>query len=115
MCGIAGIVHSDWEHPVSLDSIQAMCDSLVHRGPDQFGHYVHGPVGLGMRRLSIIDLRTGDQPIANEDKTIWIVLNGEIYNYRHLRKELVVYVHCCRTSSATLVPPPTSNPAFVET
>ena len=103
MCGIAGIIHSDGSHSVSPDVIRAMCDSLTHRGPDHFGHYVRGPVGLGMRRLSIIDLQTGDQPIPNEDETIWIVFNGEIYNYRHLRKELEAKGHCFRTTSDTEV------------
>ncbi|HKC93463.1 MAG TPA: asparagine synthase (glutamine-hydrolyzing) [Nitrospira sp.] len=103
MCGIAGIIHSDRSDGVSPDVIRTMCDSLTHRGPDHFGHYVRGPVGLGMRRLSIIDLRTGDQPIPNEDETIWIVFNGEIYNYQHLRKELEAKGHCFRTSSDTEV------------
>src|SRR5215471_1945118 len=67
MCGIAGIIHSDRSDGVSPDVIRTMCDSLTHRGPDHFGHYVRGPVGLGMRRLSIIDLRTGDQPIPYEE------------------------------------------------
>jgi asparagine synthase (glutamine-hydrolysing) len=103
MCGIAGIIHSDRSDAVSPEVIRAMCERLTHRGPDHFGHYVHGPVGLGMRRLSIIDLQTGDQPIANEDETIWIVFNGEIYNYRQLRKELEAKGHCFRTSSDTEV------------
>ena len=101
MCGIAGIVNSDTSRPVSTDFIRSMCDSLAHRGPDDFGHYVHGHVGLGMRRLSIIDLQTGDQPIPNEDKTIWIVFNGEIYNYQSLRTDLGAKGHRFRTTSDT--------------
>jgi asparagine synthase (glutamine-hydrolysing) len=103
MCGIAGIVHADYQHSVSQESIKAMCDRLVHRGPDHFGHYVQGQVGLGMRRLSIIDLETGEQPITNEDGTVWIVFNGEIYNYRSLRKDLEVKGHRFCTTSDTEV------------
>jgi len=102
MCGIAGIVHSD-PRPVSSELIRAMCDTLVHRGPDHFGHRVQGQMGIGMRRLSIIDLETGEQPIANEDETVWIVFNGEIYNYRDLRQELKAKGHRFRTASDTEV------------
>lgn len=80
-----------------------MCDKLAHRGPDHFGHYVRGNIGLGMRRLSIIDLQTGQQPITNEDGTVWIVFNGEIYNYRALRKDLEARGHHFRTTSDTEV------------
>jgi asparagine synthase (glutamine-hydrolysing) len=76
---------------------------MIHRGPDHFGAYVQGQVGIGMRRLSIIDLQTGEQPIANEDKTIWVVFNGEIYNYRQLRRELESKGHRFRTTSDTEV------------
>ncbi len=103
MCGIAGIVHADFQRPVSLGSIQAMCDKLAHRGPDHFGHYVHENIGLGMRRLSIIDLQTGQQPITNEDGSVWIVFNGEIYNYRTVRKDLEARGHHFRTTSDTEV------------
>jgi asparagine synthase (glutamine-hydrolysing) len=103
MCGIAGIVHSEPSHPVSRDLVQLMCDTIVHRGPDGSGYYVNGQVGIGMRRLSIIDLKTGDQPIANENETVWIVFNGEIYNYRELRQELSGRGHCFRTNSDTEV------------
>jgi len=80
-----------------------MCDALVHRGPDDFGQWVDGHVGIGMRRLSIIDLQTGQQPITNEDGTIRVVFNGEIYNYRQLRKDLVTKGHRFRTTSDTEV------------
>lgn len=103
MCGIAGIVHSDPAHPVSLELLRGMCDAIVHRGPDDSGYHVEGQIGLGMRRLSIIDLQTGRQPIANEDETVWIVFNGEIYNYRHLRRELSGRGHCFRSNSDTEV------------
>lgn len=80
-----------------------MCDRMVHRGPDSSGQYVHRHVGIGMRRLSIIDLQTGEQPISNEDGTIWVVFNGEIYNYRQLRKDLEVKGHHFKTTSDTEV------------
>jgi asparagine synthase (glutamine-hydrolysing) len=103
MCGIAGIIHSDSSHPVLPESVQKMCDALVHRGPDGVGQYVKGQVGIGMRRLSIIDLQTGQQPIANEDETVWVVFNGEIYNYRELRKDLEAKGHRFRTTTDTEV------------
>ncbi|MDZ7725089.1 MAG: hypothetical protein U5R06_20300 [candidate division KSB1 bacterium] len=79
MCGICGIVqHSDDQRPL----VRRMCDSLAHRGPDHAEVYQSGNVTLGHRRLSIIDLQTGNQPIFNADKTLGIVYNGEIYNYR---------------------------------
>ncbi len=103
MCGIAGIIHADPSHPVSPQAIRKMCDAIVHRGPDDFGSHVEGHVGIGMRRLSIIDLHSGDQPIPNEDRSLWIVFNGEIYNYRLLRGELEARGHCLRTTSDTEV------------
>jgi len=85
MCGICGL--AGWVESGTLDR---MCDVMTHRGPDDRGAYTDlgGPVGLAMRRLSIIDLAGGHQPLANEDETVWIVFNGEIYNYRELREEL---------------------------
>lgn len=80
-----------------------MCDSIVHRGPDDEGYYMNGPIGLGHRRLSIIDLDSGRQPIANEDQTIWIVFNGEIYNYVELREFLIGRGHTFTTASDTEV------------
>ena len=77
-----------------------MLDTIVHRGPDDSGCYVNANIGLGSRRLSIIDLETGKQPISNEDGTIWVVYNGEIYNYQALRAQLEVE----RTSSSALIP-----------
>jgi asparagine synthase (glutamine-hydrolysing) len=100
MCGIAGIT-SLTERPVGLEELQAMCGVLVHRGPNAAGMYVGPRVGLGMRRLSIIDLQTGDQPIGNEDGTIWVVLNGEIYNFRDLRRDLIRRGHILSTTGDT--------------
>jgi asparagine synthase (glutamine-hydrolysing) len=84
-----------------LESIRQMCQTIFHRGPDDEGYYVKGPAGLGMRRLSIIDLSTGHQPIHNEDKTIWVVFNGEIYNFLELRPELERSGHRFYTNSDT--------------
>src|SRR5579862_1260316 len=88
MCGIAGIVHVAGDAKVEAASIHRMCESIVHRGPDDEGIFVKGGAGLGMRRLSVIDLAGGHQPVFNEDHSLWIVFNGEIYNYRELREEL---------------------------
>ena len=74
--------------PIDVEELQAMCAALVSRGPDDEGTYVKDGAGLAMRRLSIIDLETGHQPVSNEDGSIWVVLNGEIYNYRQLRSDL---------------------------
>src|SRR3989454_6861549 len=89
MCGIVGIVHSDPARPVPPAMVRRMCEAIRHRGPDDEGVYVDRAVGLGMRRLSIIDLAGGRQPIFNEDRSKVIVFNGEIYNYRELRRELL--------------------------
>lgn len=87
MCGIAGTVGRQ-DELVDASEIRRMCQTIVHRGPDDEGIYAMGPVGLGMRRLSIIDLAGGRQPIHNEDKSVWVVFNGEIYNFPELRREL---------------------------
>jgi asparagine synthase (glutamine-hydrolysing) len=101
MCGIAGIVHAEVTNRVSPGAVRWLCDGLCHRGPDDYGEYVNGHVGIGMRRLSIIDLEGGHQPIPNEDETIWVVLNGEIYNYRSVRQQLTARGHRFRTASDT--------------
>ena len=101
MCGITGIVYRDRHKPVSLDDLKKMCTTLVHRGPDDKGFFVDRNVGLGMRRLNVIDLVTGHQPISNEDGRIWIVFNGEIYNYPELRQELENKGHKFSTNSDT--------------
>jgi asparagine synthase (glutamine-hydrolysing) len=100
MCGIAGIVR--WTgQPVHEQDIRAMCDVMAHRGPDDDGIYIGSGVGLGMRRLSIIGVESGRQPIANEDGSVWVVFNGEIYNYAALRRDLESRGHVFRTGSDT--------------
>jgi asparagine synthase (glutamine-hydrolysing) len=101
MCGIAGRVNYDPFRPVDRDVLEAMTDSLAHRGPDASGYHIAPGVGLGHRRLSIIDLSTGDQPLCNEDGTIWTIFNGEIYNFADVRKELVAHGHRFKTGSDT--------------
>ena len=101
MCGICGIASSDG--PVDADRVAAMSATLVHRGPDSFGEFSDAAAALAARRLSIIDLETGDQPIANEDGTLHVVQNGEIYNYRELRLELERAGHQFRTRGDTEV------------
>lgn len=102
MCGIAGILYQSSGSADSAE-LKRMCDVMQHRGPDDEGFFVAGPVGLGMRRLSIIDLSSGHQPIHNEDKNVWVVLNGEIYNYRELRAGLETKGHRFYTQSDTEV------------
>jgi asparagine synthase (glutamine-hydrolysing) len=99
MCGIAGQLLLN--RSAALADIRGMCDRIQHRGPDDQGYYLDGGCGLGMRRLSIIDLDSGHQPISNEDRTIWVVFNGEIYNYRELRANLIRSGHRFRTNSDT--------------
>src|SRR5207253_11097829 len=92
MCGIAGAVAHSGGYVDPAD-VHSMCQTIVHRGPDAEGIHTHGCVGLGMRRLSIIDLSTGRQSIHNEDKHIWVVSKGEIYNFRELRSDLAAREH----------------------
>src|SRR5215469_10847537 len=103
MCGIVGLIHRDGQTPVTDETISAMCAAIVHRGPDDQGALCAGPMGMGMRRLSIIDLAGGHQPIFNEDNSIAVVFNGEIYNYPELKRELVSAGHAFRTHSDTEV------------
>jgi asparagine synthase (glutamine-hydrolysing) len=103
MCGIAGIFKTAVDAAVDAPSIHQMCQTIIHRGPDDEGIYVKGGVGLGMRRLSIIDLAGGRQPIHNEDKTVWVVFNGEIYNFLELRAELERGGHRFYTNTDTEV------------
>ena len=103
MCGICGKFYFDPARSVDGALIERMMDTIGHRGPDGRGKHVAGPVGLGHTRLSIIDLSSGGQPITNEDGTIWIVYNGEIYNFRELREDLVKRGHTFRTTSDTEV------------
>ena len=99
MCGLCGVVYSDPKRPVDRDMLHRMTDMMSHRGPDGDGYFVEPGVGLGFRRLSIIDLETGDQPISNEDNSVTVVCNGEIYNYQELRRNLQAAGHRFRTNS----------------
>ncbi len=100
MCGIAGIIRFDGR-PVFEQEVRDMCGAMVHRGPDDEGVYIGDGVGLGHRRLSIIDLHSGHQPVSNEDGSVWIVFNGEIYNYQELRRDLLRNGHTFRTNGDT--------------
>jgi len=99
MCGIAGFFLNRGKADPSL--LTAMCDVIRHRGPDDAGYHLDGSAAIGMRRLSIIDLAAGHQPISNEDGSVWVVFNGEIYNYRELREWLIGRGHTFRTQSDT--------------
>ncbi|MGZ3621872.1 MAG: asparagine synthase (glutamine-hydrolyzing) [Ktedonobacteraceae bacterium] len=99
MCGICGIYNAQSGEPVSTELLAHMTNSISHRGPDDSGSYLDGPSGLGFARLSIIDLSGGHQPMSNETGDIWLVFNGEIWNYKDLRKELIEKGHYFRTNS----------------
>src|SRR5206468_2401327 len=101
MCAIVGIVKLDPRERVEEERLKRMRDVLRHRGPDGAGLWIGGPVGLGHRRLAIVDVAGGHQPMANEDGTVWIVFNGEIYNHAELRPELQARGHRFRTLSDT--------------
>src|SRR5215475_8442956 len=101
MCGICGAFYSDRSRRVERDTLAEMNRQIVHRGPDDDGFFVEGNVGLAMRRLSIIDIKTGHQPISNETNDVWIVYNGELYNHQDLRKGLEARGHQYRTHSDT--------------
>jgi len=88
MCGICGTIYKNSTQNVFPEQMKRMNDTLIHRGPDDEGYFIEGNVGLGQRRLSIIDVASGHQPIFNEDKSVAIVFNGEIYNYEELHKSL---------------------------
>jgi asparagine synthase (glutamine-hydrolysing) len=103
MCGIAGKFSFNPDHPIDRERLAAMTTAVAHRGPDSDGFYLGDGIGLGHRRLSIIDLSTGDQPLTNEDGTIWVVFNGEIYNFADTRRELEAFGHRFRTHSDTEV------------
>src|SRR5215510_8330850 len=102
MCGIAGLWNVDGR-PVDVDLLRAMTSAVSHRGPDGDGFHVDGGVGLGHRRLAIIDLVTGDQPMRSADGQVAIVFNGELYNFRELRRELEARGAAFRTTSDTEV------------
>jgi len=101
MCGICGIFEFERRKEISQDFVRRMTDTIVHRGPDDEGIFVGAGIGLGFRRLSIIDVAGGHQPISNEDGRIWVMLNGEIYNYPELRQELLDRGHTFVTRSDT--------------
>jgi len=103
MCGIVGVLDWSGEHPPDVGLLRRMLGIIRHRGPDEFGLYVDRRAGIGCARLSIVDLSTGQQPIPNEDKSLWIVFNGEIYNHPELRVELERAGHRFTTRSDTEV------------
>ncbi len=105
MCGIAGVFRFDYTQPVLEEEVADICSTMVHRGPDDSGVYVDGSFGMGMRRLAIVDLAGGAQPLANEDGSIWVVCNGEIYNSPELRHQLEGLGHKFRCrSDAEVIP-----------
>ena len=103
MCGIAGFAGIELTRDDAVAHIHSMCDAMVHRGPDSDGYHIADGVALGMRRLSIIDVVGGQQPIRNEDGSITVIFNGEIYNHLQLRQQLETSGHCFRTRSDTEV------------
>ena len=103
MCGICGQIKIASDEPVDRPTIRRMAQTIFHRGPDDDGYFFDRSLGFGFRRLSIIDLSGGHQPMADADKTVWLVFNGEIYNYKELRAELEAHGHKFQTSSDTEV------------
>jgi len=103
MCGICGQYNFKDQAPVIRENIERMTKTLVHRGPDDKGFYISGSLGFGFRRLSIIDLQGGHQPMSDHEKSVWVVFNGEIYNFLELRKELESFGHVFRTKCDTEV------------
>src|SRR5262249_49754672 len=101
MCGIAGIVSFDPRDRVDVHRLTTMRDVMRHRGPDGEGLFLDGAVGLAHRRLSIVDVSAGHQPMSNEDGSVWVVFNGEIYNHAELRQELELRGHRYATRSDT--------------
>jgi asparagine synthase (glutamine-hydrolysing) len=103
MCGICGQYNFENAEPVRRRDIEAMTKTLIHRGPDDEGYYISGSLGFGFRRLSIIDLGGGHQPMSDQEESVWVVFNGEIYNFPELRHQLEGYGHVFRTNSDTEV------------
>jgi asparagine synthase (glutamine-hydrolysing) len=101
MCGICGTYNFGTRAPADAAALKRATDAMAHRGPDDEGLHIDGEMGLGNRRLSIIDLPGGHQPLSNEDESVWITFNGEIYNYRDLRRDLTTRGHKFRTTSDT--------------
>src|SRR5579872_1128222 len=103
MCGICGQYNFGSQAPVQRRDVELMARSIIHRGPDDDGYHIDGPLGFGFRRLSIIDLSGGHQPMSDREETVWVVFNGEIYNFLELRRELESFGHVFRTNSDTEV------------
>ncbi len=103
MCGICGQYNFGNQAPVPRRNIEKMTKSLVHRGPDDEGYHIAGPLGLGFRRLSIIDLEGGHQPMSDPEESVWVIFNGEIYNFPELKRELEAFGHVFRTKCDTEV------------
>jgi asparagine synthase (glutamine-hydrolysing) len=103
MCGICGQYNFGDCAPVRRTDIEAMTKSIVHRGPDDEGYFIAGPLGFGFRRLSIIDLSGGHQPMSDQEQSVWVIFNGEIYNFLELKRELQSHGHMFRTNSDTEV------------
>src|SRR5262245_19583077 len=103
MCGICGQYNFSSQRPVEPETIRRMATSMFHRGPDDEGFYLEGPLGLGFRRLSIIDLAGGHQPMSDPEGSVWVVFNGEIYNFPELKAELESYGYVFQTKSDTEV------------
>src|SRR5437016_11818427 len=101
MCGIYGVLELRQGRQPDRDVLPRMGDAMIHRGPDDYGHHYDEAVAIGMRRLSIIDVEGGHQPIPNEDNSVWAICNGEIYNFKQLRAELEARGHTFRCNSDT--------------
>src|SRR5689334_16535714 len=99
MCGIAGQFNYRSQEPIDHETVRRMARSIAHRGPDDDGFYFSGPLGFGFRRLSIIDLGGGHQPMSDTEESVWVIFNGEIYNYKKLRADLEKRGHRFRTQS----------------
>src|SRR5439155_22257324 len=103
MCGICGQFNFASNQPVEPDTIRRMTQTMVHRGPDDEGYFISGRVGLGFRRLSMIDLAGGHQPMSDAEETVWVVCTGEMYNYRGLRAQPQATGHQLRSNADTEV------------
>src|SRR5271156_954232 len=103
MCGICGQYNFNSQAPILRQDLERMTRSIVHRGPDDEGYYIAGPLGFGFRRLSIIDLAGGHQPMSDREESVWVIFNGEIYNFPELKRELEGFGHVFRTKSDTEV------------
>src|SRR4051794_13656180 len=101
MCGICGVFEPERQSAIEPGLVRRMADTLRHRGPDDEGIYTSAGVGLGHRRLSIIDLKGGHQPLSNEDGSVWIAFNGEVYNFEELNRQYLSNGHCFKTRSDT--------------